>query len=91
MSRPVLTLHSARRTHVGRRGNNEDAPFASCRLLGTMLSRPSRDAAADGLVAAALEAGGRDNISVVVADVIGQVDRGPTWPPVLPVAVTGRP
>jgi protein phosphatase len=39
--------------------------------------------AADRLVDTALEAGGRDNVSVIVADVVARHEPGPTWLPEL--------
>ena len=56
----------------------EDATLAE--LLG---GGSSRAEAAERLVDAALEAGGRDNVSVIVADVVPRSDPGPAWPPAL--------
>jgi PPM family protein phosphatase len=40
----------------------------------------SSEPAADRLIELALDAGGQDNISVVVADVVAHVDSAPLWP-----------
>jgi PPM family protein phosphatase len=48
---------------------------ALAEVLGTL----PRERAADRLVELALAAGGRDNVSVVVADVVDGGDRAPTW------------
>jgi serine/threonine protein phosphatase PrpC len=44
------------------------------------LALPASAAAADRLIELALGAGGQDNISVVVADVVTQSDGSPNWP-----------
>lgn len=51
-----------------------------CRLL----SKQSRDHAVSALVDAALSAGGKDNISVVVADVVWSDNPDSGWLPILP-------
>jgi PPM family protein phosphatase len=47
--------------------------------LAVALRRPSRDACADELIGRALAAGGRDNVSVVVADVVPRRDAATAW------------
>jgi serine/threonine protein phosphatase PrpC len=47
--------------------------------LAAALSIPSRDRSADHLVELALAAGGRDNVSVIVADVVPAVDGATGW------------
>lgn len=47
--------------------------------LAVALSHPSRRTCADRLVGSALAAGGRDNVSVVVADVVPRRDPRQAW------------
>ncbi|HEX2106005.1 MAG TPA: protein phosphatase 2C domain-containing protein [Solirubrobacteraceae bacterium] len=49
--------------------------------IATALREPSREACADRLVGLALAAGGRDNVSVVVADVVERRDPAAAWAP----------
>jgi protein phosphatase len=49
------------------------------------LREPSREACAERLVALALAAGGRDNVSVVVADAVERHDPAAAWAPPPPV------
>jgi protein phosphatase len=58
--------------------------------IAAVLARYSREEAAERLVASALEHGGRDNVSVVVADVIGPDRPGSGWLPILPLAAAGQ-
>jgi PPM family protein phosphatase len=48
-------------------------------VIAEALGEPSRDACAERLVALALAAGGRDNVSVVVADVVERRDPDAAW------------
>lgn len=56
--------------------------------IARLLADPSRELAAERLVASALDAGGRDNISVVIADVMASDEPTAGWldarPPVQP-------
>ncbi|HET9720130.1 MAG TPA: protein phosphatase 2C domain-containing protein [Solirubrobacteraceae bacterium] len=52
--------------------------------IAAILRRRSREEAAERLVAVALEQGGRDNVSVVVADVTWAEQPSPAWLPALP-------
>jgi len=52
--------------------------------IAAILEEPSRDRAADSLVEAALQAGGADNVSVVVADVVRTRDPMAGWLDTLP-------
>lgn len=85
-----LTLVAAVRTDAGLvRSHNEDAVFASPELLcsdgltdlvgdtalAAALAIPSRERCAERLVELALAAGGRDNVSVIVADAIPAAQR----------------
>jgi serine/threonine protein phosphatase PrpC len=56
------------------------------REIAAILGQSSREEAAAQLVGAALERGGRDNISVVLADVVGTDQPRSGWLPVLPIA-----
>lgn len=51
--------------------------------IAAALTEPSRDACAEQLVDLALQAGGRDNISVLVADVVEAEQATVLWPPAL--------
>lgn len=57
--------------------------------IAAILGGHPRDEAAERLVAAALEQGGRDNISVVIADVVPADQPWPAWLPALPAAGSG--
>jgi hypothetical protein len=86
----ALALQCETRSELGRRDNNEDSVFATARLaaladlvpetaIARALDRPTRAVSADRLVALALKAGGSDNISVVVADVMERLDPRDSW------------
>jgi PPM family protein phosphatase len=47
--------------------------------IAAALGSPEREAAAERLVAMALAAGGRDNVSVVLADVVPRRDAAAGW------------
>jgi serine/threonine protein phosphatase PrpC len=49
--------------------------------IGELLREPDRDACAEHLVERALAAGARDNVSVVVADVVRREDPATAWDP----------
>jgi serine/threonine protein phosphatase PrpC len=51
--------------------------------IAAALTEPSRDACAEQLIDLALQAGGRDNISVLVADVVEPGGATVLWPPAL--------
>lgn len=51
--------------------------------IAIQLAEPDRERCAAALVEAALLAGGRDNISVLIADVSSGEDADPAWPPAL--------
>jgi protein phosphatase len=53
--------------------------FVEDDVLEGALSMPSRDRSADRLVELALAAGGRDNVSVIVADVVAAPDGATGW------------
>ncbi len=57
--------------------------------IAVILGHASREEAAERLVSVALEQGGHDNISVVVADVIGTDGPASGWLPALPLAAAG--
>jgi PPM family protein phosphatase len=50
-------------------------------VIAEALREPSREACAERLVALALAAGGRDNVSVIVADVVPRGDPSRAWAP----------
>lgn len=58
--------------------------------IATLLQETSRDVAAGWLVAAALRAGGQDNVSVIVADVVAADDPLTGWLDVLPPPAQSR-
>jgi serine/threonine protein phosphatase PrpC len=47
--------------------------------IARLLAEASRERAADRLIAAALQAGGKDNVSVLVADVVATDEPNAEW------------
>jgi serine/threonine protein phosphatase PrpC len=52
--------------------------------IAAALIEPSRDACAEQLIDLALQAGGHDNISVLVADLVEPGGATVLWPPAVP-------
>jgi protein phosphatase len=58
--------------------------------IARLISGASRDVAAKRLIEAALQAGGQDNVSVVVADVVAADDPSTGWLDALPPPARSR-